>query len=212
VKFTQEEWNVARELVQQNHEENAPALARFAHVVEKITQLAERGSLLTAWRTKNGGGFRDIPHEHWNTEKNVQRFHMCEMQPFRPFQLGSAGDNYCLIYVSRTTLSASIANLQSISNEKRQKRAPARAALRQKLLDGDSKNDSVTYHQLVALPGKKQQMVFNAIKETWKNGRVPKVLTIAQIQEKIHPVIKRMGDPAGASSDNIRRALGQKKK
>ena len=200
VQFTAEEWAAAHELVAQNHAQHGPALARFSAVVSQIASLAEEGRLHTAWRTKQGGEYREIPQEHWNTERFAQRFDFCQIQPFKPFELGSAGDLYCLIFVTRDSLESVIAGLQS------NPRDPADSHD----VNVPTPNDLECY-DLVPLPGKKQQIVFQALKETWKDGRIPKLLTIAQIQDRIDPIVKRMGDRGGASADSIRRALGLKK-
>jgi hypothetical protein len=104
VKFTDEEWAAAIDLVKQNHSQNMPALTRFGRVTNEIATAAENEKILTAWRAKAGGDYREIPREHWNTERYSQRFDMCQIQPFSPFSLGSAGDLYAWIFVARGSL------------------------------------------------------------------------------------------------------------
>ena len=166
----------------------------------KFASLAEEERLHTAWRTKQGGIYCEIPREHWNTERFAQRFDFCQINPFKPFALGSAGDHYCWIFVTRDSMESVIAELKGSPQDSADNHD----------INVPTPND-VECYELVPLPGKKQQVVFRALKEAWKDGRIPKLLNIAQIQDTIDPIVKRMGDRGGASADNIRRALGLKK-
>jgi hypothetical protein len=55
-------------------------------------------------RPTGGGVMRAAPREWWNTEGWHTRFTMCQLNPDKPFGLGSTGDNYCWIFLTRESL------------------------------------------------------------------------------------------------------------
>lgn len=194
-----EEWQAAREVVKQLNKDKLAGVKRFGTVRQTIIRHAEAGTLHTASRPIPGGQYTPIPAWWWNSENLHPRFEMCQINPQDPFGNGFAGQGYCWIFVTRESLERLIAGLKD----------------HQPNPEGNQQAESplpdVEFYDLVPLPGKKQQVVFRALKEAWKDGRIPKLLTIAQIQDRIDPIVKRMGDRGGASADNIRRALGLKK-
>lgn len=198
-KLSEDDWEQAKLAVWDVNREREPAIARFRRVCDEVVGAAESGRLITATRPIRGGDFFPIPASDWNIDDPSRRFFFCQINPLFPFSSGVAGDHFCWIFVTRESLQGLLAELRKPDQ------APVENHQDATLLEG------VEFYDLVPLPGKKQQVVFRALKEAWKDGRVPKLLTIAQIQDRIDPIVKRMGDRGGASADNIRRALGLKK-
>jgi hypothetical protein len=197
-RLTNEQWAAATELhIRVSEAIDLRGSKRFAEVQKAIVRSAEAGKLETAIRPIPGGDFTPVPASWWNSERLEVRFEMCQMNPNDPFGYGVAGDSFCWIFVSRKSLNDYIAEPE------------ARKSAETTTASGSS-DDLTMFYGLVPRSGKKQQLVYAAIRETWKDGRVPRMLTIGQIQEKINPVVRRMGDAGGASEDNIRRALGLK--
>ncbi len=198
-ELTQDEWTEARNLLSEQQAAQRASVSRMKGVERALVDGAESGALLTAYRPVKGGQFTDMPTWWWNTEKIANRLCRCQINPSDPFGIGFAGDGFCLIFVERESFGTLIDGLR---------KDPESSA--------DSHQDNsplaeVEFYELVSLPGKKQQAVFSAIKSVWSDGRVPRLLSIADIEKKISPIIKLMGDPGGASTDNIRRSLGLKK-
>lgn len=199
-ELSRDDWRVAQETVRKVNEEKLVAINRFKRVSAEIVNGAESGRLSTATRPLRGGEFSPIPASYWNIDDPSSRFFFCQLNPLFPFGIGVKGDDFCWIFVTRESLESLIARL---------KNRPQVDPANDRQIDVQIPND-VECYELVSLPGKKQQAVFRALHEAWKDGRIPKLLTISQIQDKIDPIVKRMGDRGGASADNIRRALGLK--
>jgi len=106
VKFTIEDWEGARAIVAKDHELKMPGVRRFSQVRDRILQLAEAGLLITALREKAGGDPTPIPRSWWNSERISNRFDLCQMNPEDRFGLGSAGDRYQWIFVTRESLTS----------------------------------------------------------------------------------------------------------
>jgi hypothetical protein len=104
VDFTLEEWDAARAIVAKDHEQKMPGLRRFSQVQDRIVQLAEAELLITAVREKAGGDPTPIPRSWWNSERISNRFDFCQMNPEDRFGIGSAGDRYQWIFVTRESL------------------------------------------------------------------------------------------------------------
>ncbi|WP_161850400.1 hypothetical protein [Bradyrhizobium sp. CCBAU 051011] len=197
-ELCEEEWSAARDVVSEQRAAVRPSVDRFKGVEQALLSGAESGKIFTAFRSTDGGQFTDMPAWWWNTEKISNRFLRCQINPRDPFGAGFAGKDYCWIFVTHESLHTYLNGLWKPTSEVSEPPTPALA-------------DPGSYYDLVPLPGKKQQAVFSAIKSVWPDGRVPRLLSIADIEKQINPVVKRLGDPGGASADNIRRALGLKK-
>jgi hypothetical protein len=197
-KLTGIEWELARAIISDLNKRERPAVERFNKVKLDIISGAQAKKLVTAVRPTRGGQIAEAPSWWWNSEHISNRFKRCELNPNDPFGSGFAGNGFCLIFVTRESLKA---YLNECSQPKSEIAEPVPAVL----------PDHGNYYDLVSLPGKKQQAVLSAIKTVWPDGKIPRLLSIADIENQINPVVKRMGDPGGASADNIRRALGLKK-
>jgi len=99
VSFSKDEWTIVLSIVKENHDTHRPALIRLYQVKNRIIELAETDRFVTAIRPIQGGNFRTIPSDWWNTERADCRFDFCQMNPRKPFGIGSAGDDYQWIYV-----------------------------------------------------------------------------------------------------------------
>jgi len=108
IEFSADEWAAALEISKSNYDRAKPALVRADQVRQRISEMAATGILKTALREKVGGSFYKVPAEWWNTERTHCRFDFCQMNPKKPFSGGSAGDDYCWIYVRRDSLSVAI--------------------------------------------------------------------------------------------------------
>jgi hypothetical protein len=104
VKFTGLEWEAARAIIAKDHERKMPGVRRFSQVQDKIIKVAEDGLLITAIREKAGGDPTLIPRVWWNSERIRNRFDRCQLNPNDPYGLGSAGDRYQWIFVTRESL------------------------------------------------------------------------------------------------------------
>jgi len=104
LKFTGEEWEAARSIVAKDHEQKMPGAKRFFQARDRIVQLAEAGLLITALRERAGGDPVPIPRRFWNSERILNRFDLCQMNPDDPYGLGIAGDRYQWIFVTRESL------------------------------------------------------------------------------------------------------------
>lgn len=111
IRFSSEEWAAALEIVKEATERARPALVRADQVMGKISEMAASGELRTALRPKPGGAFSEIPIEWWNTERARSRFDFCQMNPNKPFDIGSAGDQYLWIFISRESLLSCIGGI-----------------------------------------------------------------------------------------------------
>lgn len=198
-QLTEDEWEQARLVVRKINQDTKPGIDRFRRVRDEVVNRSESGQLETATRPTNGGDFSPIPASYWNIDDSSRRFFFCQLNPLFPFGSGVAGADFCWIFVTRGSLASLLAGLKSPPQGSADDHREVPPTI-----------DAECY-ELVSLPGKKQQLVFRALHEAWKDGRIPRLLTIAQIQERIDPIVKRMGDRGGASADNIRRSLGLKK-
>jgi hypothetical protein len=81
-----------------------PGLRRLSKVRDRIVQLAEADVLITALREKAGGDPTPVPRAWWNSERILNRFDLCQMNPDDPFALFSAGGRHQWIFVTRESL------------------------------------------------------------------------------------------------------------
>jgi hypothetical protein len=102
--FTTEQWSAAQAAVRRQQKERAPALQRLSQVQLNIVKRCESGELISAIRSRAGGDMREVPRAWWNTESWHNRFTMCQVNPKEPFGIGSAGDSYCWIFLTRESL------------------------------------------------------------------------------------------------------------
>jgi hypothetical protein len=105
-EFTGQEWMAAVMAVKKQNEQKIPGVRRFFEARERIIQLAEAGLLITAVREKAGGDPFLIPRHWWNSERISNRFDLCQMNYYDPYGVGSAGDWYQWIFVTRESLTA----------------------------------------------------------------------------------------------------------
>ncbi|MET4801210.1 hypothetical protein [Bradyrhizobium sp. LB11.1] len=105
-KATENEWHLARAIVERDHAEKLPALRRLSEVQEKFISWAESGKLITAARPRAGGAIVDLPAWAWNAEGLTRRFQLCQINPEDPFSPASGGDRFWWIFIDRRSLSA----------------------------------------------------------------------------------------------------------
>jgi hypothetical protein len=116
VSFSKDEWAIALSIVKENHDTHRPAILRLYQVKSRIIELAESDKLITAVRPLAGGNPTMIPSSWWNTERADCRFDFCQMNPKKPFGVGSAGDDYQWIYVKEDHLLGAIHQIVEAAN------------------------------------------------------------------------------------------------
>jgi hypothetical protein len=107
-KATKDEWRRAREIVAEDHAAKMPALRRLSSVEDHIINLAEAGTISTAVRPLAGGKCVELPNWVWNGEGLNRRFHMCQINPDKPFTVASAGDAFWWIFVLKADLDVAL--------------------------------------------------------------------------------------------------------
>jgi hypothetical protein len=105
------EWAAARSIVAKDHADKLPGLKRFTSVREKIVELADAGKLVTAIRARAGGDFTPLPSWWWNSERILNRFDLCQLNPADPFGAASTGDGYWWIFVTLQSLEIQLSAL-----------------------------------------------------------------------------------------------------
>ena len=113
VQLTEKARKAALAIVTRDHYEQSAAALRFSRVRGEIIQSAEAGKLEMAVRAKVGGEFEPLPRSWWNSERLINRFHFCQLNPTEPFGIGSEGDKHQWIFVTRDSF-----ELQFKSKEK----------------------------------------------------------------------------------------------
>lgn len=109
--FSVEEWNAAVEL----SKDVLPYVLRFLAVQSEIVQQCEAGDLASFYRWDTTGQMLPIPREWWNTDRWQPRFAMCRINPRDPMSIGIAGDNFCWIFLQRSSLDLFLASRRSDS-------------------------------------------------------------------------------------------------
>jgi hypothetical protein len=103
------------------------AIQQFEKAQKEIARLCESGELQTALRPEAGGQMTDVPAHWWNTERWKVRFVMCQMTAHNPFGMGFAGEGYCWIFVTRTSLDRFLLGAKSPSPEAERATLPDRS-------------------------------------------------------------------------------------
>jgi hypothetical protein len=117
VKFSRLEWEAARAIVTKHNERKMPGVRRFFEARDRIIQLAEAGLLITAIRERAGGDPTPVPCAWWNSERIRNRFDCCQLNPSDPYGLGSSGDRYQWIFVTRESLMSCAGSMSSYDEQ-----------------------------------------------------------------------------------------------
>jgi hypothetical protein len=115
--FSSDEWRAAYSLVEKLNEKVSPGFSRFTAVQHEIIKLTEAGKLVTGIRQQRGGQVNEIPSWMWNSERILNRFDLCALDPNDPFGLASTGDGFWLIFVTRDSLATSLSALEPTAKQ-----------------------------------------------------------------------------------------------
>jgi hypothetical protein len=202
VRFTGQEWTMARALVKTNHDEHAPALARFRQTTATMAAWAAEGKLLTALRPTAGGDFTALAPLAWNTEQLDPRFTLCQMSPRDPFSPGFAGDGFGWIYIERESLLSCLAAPAS-TTASAETNAP-------ESIETEADPDGFDRIPSEELRAPKQEVARKALWKKYPSGLVGKDLSLAQISEGLPRYLKQVGSSLSVSVETIARVLGRK--
>jgi hypothetical protein len=115
ITFSNEEWEAAVELSKDEERRTLPYAQRFRTVQSEIVRQCEAGDLASFYRWDTTGQMLPIPREWWNTDRWQPRFAMCRINPRDPMSIGIAGDNFCWIFLQRSSLDLFLASRRSDS-------------------------------------------------------------------------------------------------
>jgi hypothetical protein len=84
-EFTDEHWQIARELAQRLHDEGLPALTRLRAAQDKIIRLSIANELVLQIRPISGGPWKAFQADWWNVDDPGKLFRRCRIDPHYPF-------------------------------------------------------------------------------------------------------------------------------